>query len=99
MQKLQWTRSRKTRAILACELEKSKSKKEVILDAQRGKKKVHFATLINYKRYKGIVVLRDDIVKDNSGANAVFTEQGSSASQMTAQKNLMLLQDYWVVTD
>ena len=27
-----------------------------------------------------------DIVKDNSGSYAVFTEQGSSASQMTADK-------------
>ena len=29
-------------------------------------------------------MLRGDIVKDDSGAYAVFTEQGSSASQMTA---------------
>ena len=33
---------------------------------------------------KGRVVLRGDIVKDDSGSHAVFTEQGSSASQMTA---------------
>ena len=31
-------------------------------------------------------VLRGDIVQDNSGSYAVFTEQGSSASQMTAAK-------------
>ena len=31
-------------------------------------------------------MLRGDIVKDDSGAYAVFTEQGSSASQMTAAK-------------
>ena len=36
--------------------------------------------------YKSRVVLRGDIVKDNSGSYAVFTEQGSSASQMTAAK-------------
>ena len=36
--------------------------------------------------YKGRVVLRGDIVKDDPGAYAVFTEQGSSASQMTAAK-------------
>ena len=36
--------------------------------------------------YKGGVVLRGDIVKDDSGTSAVFTEQGSSASQMTAAK-------------
>ena len=29
-------------------------------------------------------MLRGDFVKDDSGAYAVFTEQGSSASQMTA---------------
>ena len=31
-------------------------------------------------------MLRGDIVKDNSGSYAVFTEQGSSASQVTAAK-------------
>ena len=35
---------------------------------------------------KGRVVIRGDIVKDDSGSYAVFTEQGSSASQMTAAK-------------
>ena len=40
----------------------------------------------NTKKYKGRVVLRGDIVKDDSGSNAVFTEQGSSASQMTVAK-------------
>ena len=39
-----------------------------------------------HQKYKGRVVLRGDIVKDNSGSYAVFTEQGSSASQMTAAK-------------
>ena len=38
------------------------------------------------QKYKGRVVLRGDIVKDDSGAFAVFTEQGSSGSQMTAAK-------------
>ena len=37
-------------------------------------------------KYKGRVVLGGDIVKDNSGSYAVFTEQGSSASQLTAAK-------------
>ena len=62
------------------------------------KRKVHFATLMDichlksaelqqkHQMYKGRVVLRGDIVKDDSGAHAVFTEQGSSASQMTAAK-------------
>ena len=39
-----------------------------------------------HQKYKGRVVLCGDIVKDNSGSYAVFTEQGSSASQMTAAK-------------
>ena len=39
-----------------------------------------------HQKYKGRVVLRGDNVKDDSGSYAVFTEQGSSASQMTAAK-------------
>ena len=39
-----------------------------------------------HPKYKGRIVLRGDIVKDDSGSYAVFTEQGSSASQMTAAK-------------
>ena len=37
-------------------------------------------------KYKGRVVLRGEIVKDDSGSYAVFIEQGSSASQMTSAK-------------
>ena len=60
--------------------------------------KVHFASLMDichlknaeletkHQKYKGRVVLRGDIVKDDSGSYAVFTEQGSSVSQMTAAK-------------
>ena len=70
--------------IPAWQLEKVKSKKEVILEAQRDKKKVHFAALMDichqkmrnqiqkFQKYKGRVVLRGDIVKDDSGACAVF---------------------------
>ena len=35
-----------------------------------------------HQKYKGRIVLRGDIVKDDSGSYAVFTEQGSSASQI-----------------
>ena len=71
--------------------------KEVILEAQRDKK-VHFASLMDIchlqnaelepklHKFLGRVVLRGDTVKDGSGAYAVFTEQCSSASQMTAAK-------------
>ena len=39
-----------------------------------------------YQKCKDRVVLRGDILKDDSGSLAVFTEQGSPASQMTAAK-------------
>ena len=39
-----------------------------------------------HQKYKGRVALRGDIFKDESGAYAVLTDQGSSASQMTAAK-------------
>ena len=39
-----------------------------------------------HQKYKGRVVLRGDIEKYDSGSYAAFTEQGSSASQMTAAK-------------
>ena len=38
--------------------------------------------------YRGLVVLQVEVVKDGSGSYAVFTEQGSSASHMTAAKVL-----------
>ena len=70
----------------------SRAKKEVILEAQRDKKKVHFATRMDISHLKKcgvgtkVIVLGGDSVKDDSGAYAGFTEQGSSASQMTAAK-------------
>ena len=39
-----------------------------------------------HQKYRGRVVFRGDIVKDDSGSYAVFIEQGSSASQMRAAK-------------
>ena len=65
--------------------------------------KVHFVSLIDichlknakletkHQKYRDRVVLRDDIVKDDSGSYAVFTEQGSSVSQMTATKIVDLI--------
>ena len=40
-----------------------------------------------FEKYKGQVVLRGGIVKNDSGSHAEFMEQGSSASQMTAAKS------------
>ena len=77
---------------------KVRSEPEVIDEARRKGAKVHFASLsdichlknaelvIKHQKYKGRVVLRGDIVKDDSGSHAVFTEQGSSASQMPVAK-------------
>ena len=41
--------------------------------------------------YKGLVVPRGDVVKDDSCSYAVFTEQGSSASHITAAKVLHVI--------
>ena len=77
-----------------------KSKKDVIVETQKDRRTVHFATLIDicnfenaelepkHQKYRGRVALRGDIVKDDIGAYAVFTEQGSSASQMTDAKEM-----------
>ena len=87
----------KLEKISAWNLTKVRSK-EVIDEARTTGAKVHFASLMDiyhlknaeleakHQKYKGRVVLRSDIVKDDSGSYAVFTEQGSSASQMTAAK-------------
>ena len=72
----------KLEKISAWNLTKVKSKKEVIDEARTSGATVE----AKHQKYKGRVVLRGDIVKDNSGSYAVFTEQGSSASQMTAAK-------------
>ena len=75
----------------AWNLTKVRSKKEVIDEARTSGATVHFASLMDichlknaeletkHQKYKGQVVLRGDIVKDDSGSYAVFTEQGSSA--------------------
>ena len=88
----------KLETIPAWDLTKARSKKEVIDEARTKGAKVHFASLMDichwknaeleakHQKYKGRVVLRGDFVKDDSGSYAVFTEQGSSASQMTAAK-------------
>ena len=87
----------------AWNLTKVRSKKEVIDEARTKGIKVHFASLMDichlknaeletkHQKYKGRVVLRGDIVKDDSGSYAVFTEQGSSTSQMTAAKVMDLM--------
>ena len=84
--------------IPACDLTKVRSKSEEIDEARTKGAKVHFASLMDichlknaeletkHHKYNGRLVLRGDVVFDDSGSYAVFTEQGSSASQMTAAK-------------
>ena len=79
----------KLEKISAWNLTKVRSKKEVIDEARTSGATVHFASLMDvchlknaeleakHQKYKRPVVLRGDIVKDDSGSYAVFTEQGS----------------------
>ena len=87
----------KPEKIVAWQLTKVRNKNEVIDDARNEGRKVPFAWSMDlchlkksemepqFQKYKGRVVLRSDMVKDDSGSCAVFTE-GSSASQMTTAK-------------
>ena len=88
----------KLEKISAWNLTKVRNKTEVIDEARTSGAKVHFASLMDichlknaeleakHQKYKGRVVLRGDVVRDDSEFYAVFTEKGSSASQMTAAK-------------
>ena len=86
----------KLETIPAWDKTKVRNKSEVTDEARTKGIKVHFASLMDichlknaeletkHQKNRGRVVLRGDVVKDVSGSYAVFTEQGSSASQMTA---------------
>ena len=77
----------KLEMILAWQLTKVRNKNEVIAEARNEGRKVHFESLMDlfnlknseldpqFQKYKSRVVLRGDIVKDDSGSYAVFTEQ------------------------
>ena len=77
---------RKARKIPGWQMTKVKSKEEVILEAQKERRTVHFCYADRHlpsqkfgvgtpisQKYNGRVVLRGDIVKDDSGSHAVFT--------------------------
>ena len=85
----------KPEKIPAWDLTKVINKSEVIDEARTKGIKVHLASLMDIchwknaeletkPKFKGRVVYRGDIVKDDSGSYAVFAPQGSSAFQMTA---------------
>ena len=77
----------KLEKISAWNLATVKSKKKVIDEARTSGATVHFVSLMDichlknaeleakHQKYKGRVVLRGDIVKDNSGSYAVFTNK------------------------
>ena len=89
--------------ISAWNLTKVRNKSQVIDEARTSGAKVHFASVMDichlknaeleakHQKYKGQVVLRGDIGEDDSSSYAVFTEQGSSASQMTAAKIMNII--------
>ena len=89
--------------ILAWQLTKVRNENEVIAEARTKGHTVHFASLMDlshlknselepqFQKHKGRVVLQGDIVKDETGSYTVFTEQGSSGSQMTAAKVMDVL--------
>ena len=101
----------KLEKISAWNLTKVGSKKEVIDEARTAGATVHFASLMDmchlknaeleakHQKYKGRVVLRGEIVKDDSGSYAIFTVQGSSTSQVTAAKSWISSPDCLVVMD
>ena len=76
----------KLEKIPAWDITKVRNKSEVIDEARTKGAKVHFASLMDmchlknaeletkHQKYKGRVVLRGDIVKDDSGSYAVLTE-------------------------
>ena len=80
--------------------ESQKQKKKIIDEGRKEGKTVHFASIMDichlknselepqFQNYNGRVVIRGDMVIDDSDFYAVFTEQGSSASQITAAKVL-----------
>jgi hypothetical protein len=77
---------------------KVKPKQQVMAEAKANNRKVHFGSLMElchiknsqlgkeFWVYKGRIVFRGDLVKDETGQFAVFTEQGASASHMAAAK-------------
>ena len=85
---------KKLETIPAWELGKVKSAVEAHKETKRKSTLLHWWTKVKkvelepkWNKYKGRVVPQGDIAKEDSGAYAVFTEQGSSASQMTAAKD------------
>ena len=92
-------------------LTRVRNKKEMIEEARNKSRKVHLVSLMDlcrlgnselepqYQKHKGRVVLQGDTVKDDSGAYAVFTEQGSSASHDSRKNHGHYIQGFQDVQD
>ena len=93
--KEEWDKLERT---TAWNLKAVKPKAQVIAEAKKEGRSVHFGSLMElcsiknsqlgkeFWSCKGRLVFRGDIVKDENGQFAVFTEQGASASHMSAAK-------------
>ena len=68
--------------MLFCKHEKTKNSPLCFADGHLSSQK-NAELELKYQKYKGRIVLRGDIIKHDLGYNAVFAEQGASASQMT----------------
>ena len=77
-----------------------REKADVKAEAKAGGFTVHFGNLmqlchlknsemhVEFQSYKGRIVFRGDNIKDEDGCKALFTDQGTSSSHMTATKFL-----------
>ena len=99
MRKLQWIQNWKARENPCVADGRGKELERGLSGSTKGEiKQVFLTTLMDtlhlhnvvlepqHQKYKGRVLLRGDIVDDDSGVYAVFTEQGSSGSQLTSVK-------------
>ena len=92
---------RKLKNISAWNLAKVRNESDMIHEARNKHVKVHCASLMDichlknteldkkHQEYKGRVVLLGDIVKDDSGSYAVFTEQGDHQHHKWLQQKVM----------
>ena len=102
MQKQQWINNGKNSKIPAWQLTKVRNKNEVIAEARNEGKNVHFASLMDlghlknselepqFQKYKGRVVLRGDIVIDDSGS---FADAISAYTQVKMEDAPSLLKN------
>ena len=98
MRSQQWRNNEKNGENTGMEADESQKQKRSDRRSKDKGRKVQFASLMDLchlknselepqvHKYQGRVVLRGDIVNDDSGSYAVLTEQGSSASPMTTAK-------------